>query len=108
MIVPLKFYKCLSDETRLKSVLLVRHFNQLCVCDLAAALRLSQPKISRHLAELRVQGLLIGERRGKWVYYQLNPGLPAWLLKVLKQTAEADADLLKAEIEFLNLESERC
>lgn len=108
MILPLNFHKCLSDETRLKSVLLVRHFNELCVCDLAAALQLSQPKISRHLAELRQQQVLVGDRRGKWVYYQLNPELPDWTLNVLQQTASADPDWLKAEVAFLALESERC
>ena len=55
---PVQFYKCLADETRLKSLLLIEKEQELCVCELMAALEESQPKISRHLAQLRKCGLL--------------------------------------------------
>jgi len=48
------FFKCLADETRLSIVTLVTENKELCVCDLTEKLQLSQPKISRHLALLRV------------------------------------------------------
>ena len=50
---PCKFFKCLADDTRLKSLMLIATVKEACVCDLMAALELDQPKISRHLAELR-------------------------------------------------------
>ncbi|MBR37995.1 MAG: transcriptional regulator, partial [Idiomarina sp.] len=31
---PLQFFKCLSDDTRLKSVLIVSTLEEACVCDL--------------------------------------------------------------------------
>ena len=37
---PLKFYKCLADDTRLKSLLLLVSVREACVCDLMAALEL--------------------------------------------------------------------
>ena len=55
---PLQFYKCLADDTRLKAMLLISHQEELCVCELVTALELSQPKVSRHLAQLRQCGLL--------------------------------------------------
>ncbi|NUY57188.1 metalloregulator ArsR/SmtB family transcription factor [Salinivibrio sp. EAGSL] len=90
----LTFYKALSEPTRLTSLLLLSQHGELCVCDLMEALALSQPKISRHLAELRKHQLVVGERRGKWVYYQLHPALPEWMRGVLRTTAINNSSLL--------------
>ena len=83
---PLIFFKCLAEDTRLKSLLLIFEHQELCVCDLQRALQLSQPKVSRHLAELRKGALLVDERRGRWVYYRLHPELPPWARGILQQT----------------------
>lgn len=91
---PLAFFKCLADDTRLKTLLLVADGEALCVCELMAALDLSQPKVSRHLAELRNCGIVEGERRGKWVYYRLHPELPGWARQVLAETAAGAPDYL--------------
>ncbi len=95
MLSPLTFFKCLSEETRLKSLLLISSKQELCVCDIQDALSLSQPKVSRHLAELRKCGLLVDERRGKWVYYRLNPLLPNWACQTLLNTVNENPDYLK-------------
>ncbi len=85
---PLLFYKCLADDTRLKTMLLIARYRELCVCDLQEAMDVSQPKMSRHLAELRKCNLLDGDRRGQWVYYSLHSALPTWARSVLTQTLE--------------------
>lgn len=92
---PLTFYKCLAEDTRLKSLLLLTEGEALCVCELMTALELSQPKVSRHLAELRECGLVEGERRGRWVYYSLHPDLPAWARQVLEHTAASALNYLE-------------
>ena len=102
---PLTFYKCLSDDTRLKSLLLITVKGELCVCHLQSALDLSQPKISRHLAELRKCGLLQDERRGKWVYYSLHADLPEWMILILKLTAEESSEYLSNCLRLLTLSS---
>jgi ArsR family transcriptional regulator len=89
MITPAQFFKCLSDETRLRCVTLLQKEGKLCVCELTAALDLSQPKISRHLAPLRQCGLLLDSREGQWVYYQINPKLPDWVFPILENTVMA-------------------
>ena len=81
-----QFFKCLSDQTRLRCVTLLQKEGKLCVCELTVALELSQPKISRHLAQLRQCGLLLDSREGQWVYYQINPKLPEWALSLLRET----------------------
>ena len=85
---PCTFFKCLADETRLKSLLLIAKTKEACVCDLMEALALDQAKTSRHLAQLRKCGILLDERRGKWVFYKLHPELPQWALDVIINSAE--------------------
>ncbi|MBO1255483.1 metalloregulator ArsR/SmtB family transcription factor [Alteromonas sp. 5E99-2] len=93
---PTLFYKCLADETRLKSLLLISLHESLCVCDLVTALELSQPKVSRHLAELRHCHLVVSKRKGKWMHYSLSPDLPIWVTEVLSLTA-SNEDFLQKE-----------
>jgi ArsR family transcriptional regulator len=102
VISPLSFYKCLSEDTRLKSLLLIVLKGELCVCDLVEAFQLSQPKVSRHLAELRKCGILVDKRKGKWVFYSLNPELPHWAVDVLKTTAGHSDEYLEQSLSQLN------
>jgi len=101
MLDPLAFYKCLSDDTRLRSLLLITLKGELCVCDLTQALELSQPKVSRHLSELRRCELLTDERRGKWVYYKLNNSLPPWAVTVLQQTTQDNHEYIAKNLKRL-------
>ena len=91
-MTPLQLFKCLADDTRLHSVLLIAEEGELCVCELMAALEISQPKISRHLAQLRECGILQDQRRGQWVHYRLHPDLPEWAQAVIKSTLSASAE----------------
>ncbi|WJG10425.1 metalloregulator ArsR/SmtB family transcription factor [Aliiglaciecola sp. LCG003] len=98
---PCKFYKCLADVSRLKSLLLVSEVEEACVCDLMQALELDQPRTSRHLAQLRRCGILLDERRGKWVYYKLHPDLPQWAHKVIRDTAKHNPDYFSGPLQRL-------
>jgi ArsR family transcriptional regulator, arsenate/arsenite/antimonite-responsive transcriptional repressor len=81
---PHQFFKLLSEETRLRCLLIIAREGQLCVCELTAALEESQPKVSRHLAQLRQCGVLVDERKGQWVYYRIADNLPGWMRKVIE------------------------
>ncbi len=94
-INPLQFYKCLADDTRLKAILLIHRESELCVCELTEALQLSQPKVSRHLAQLRACELLADRKEGQWVYYRLNPKLPKWVLDIVTLTSQSTDDFMK-------------
>jgi ArsR family transcriptional regulator len=67
-------FKALGDETRLKMIGLLSH-GELCVCDLMEVLELPQSTTSRHLAYLKNSLWVVGRRKGKWMYYKLNPDL---------------------------------
>lgn len=90
-----RLFACLSDDIRLACMLLAHRHGELCVCELVAAIDDSQPKISRHLAQLRNCSLLQDQRQGQWVYYRLHPDLPSWARAVLDQAAAAEADALR-------------
>jgi len=57
---------------------------ELCVCHLTGILQMVQPKISRHLAVLRENKLLLDRRSGLWIHYRLHPDLPIWCYKTLQ------------------------
>lgn len=83
-----QLFHALSDSTRLRSLVLLQREGELCVCELTHALGVVQPKISRHLAQLREVGIVTDRRQGLWVYYRLHPELPNWMLEVLHATAQ--------------------
>lgn len=85
-------FRALADPTRLRCLLLLHSEGELCVCELTHALGEIQPKISRHLAQLREAGIVADRRQGLWVYYRLHPELPDWAQGVLRSTAEGVAD----------------
>lgn len=65
------FFKMLSDETRLRIMVLLWH-RELCVCQLMAITGISQPNISKHLSKLRDVGYVKDERREQYIFYSLN------------------------------------
>ncbi|HAK55025.1 MAG TPA: transcriptional regulator [Acidobacteria bacterium] len=62
--------KALADRTRLR-ILSLLSGGEVCVCHLHEALRISQPKASRHLAYLKRAGLVVGRKDGLWVHYRM-------------------------------------
>jgi ArsR family transcriptional regulator len=67
-----QIFKALGDETRLRIMALLVNNQELCVCDIMAALDLPQSTVSRHLSYLRNTGLIDDRRQGIWMYYQVN------------------------------------
>ncbi|SMF47552.1 transcriptional regulator, ArsR family [Alteromonadaceae bacterium Bs31] len=110
-MTPLTLYKCLSDETRLVCTQLIFLENELCVCELMEAMSLSQPKISRHLAQLRECGVLRDRRQERWVFYQLSTELPQWAAEHIESAAQADALRLKTlrqKLQTMKHRPQRC
>ncbi|MDB2385841.1 metalloregulator ArsR/SmtB family transcription factor [Shewanella sp.] len=103
----LTFFKALADDTRLRSLLLIDAESELCVCELMAALNESQPKVSRHLAQLRKSELLVDRRQGQWVFYRVNPQLPIWASEMLTTLAKKQHELIADNLAQLKLMGER-
>jgi ArsR family transcriptional regulator len=64
------FFSALGDATRLKMLRLIAD-EELCSCEVMAALELTQPTTSHHLGILERAGLLTSKRNGKWVFYKI-------------------------------------
>ena len=101
-MTPVTLFKCLSDETRLLCLLLIRSEEELCVCELTAALSLSQPKVSRHLAQLKACGLVLDRKQGLWSFYRLHDQLPGWVSTVIDATLADNATYLRPYLKQLN------
>ena len=82
-MLPHQFFKLLSDETRVRCLMMIVRQECLSVGELTQALQESQPKVSRHLAQLRSNGILTDVRQGQWVFYRLSQDLPGWMLKLI-------------------------
>ena len=63
-------FKIFADSTRLKILYSLFH-DELCVCDIADALNMSQSSISHQLRTLKQSRLVKYRREGKSVYYSL-------------------------------------
>ena len=84
MLTTESFTRTLADPTRLRILMLLLQKEELCVCHLTDILQMVQPKVSRHLAVLRENKLLLDRRDGLWIHYCLHPELPIWCYKILQ------------------------
>ncbi len=64
-------FKIVADENRL-SILYLLKDGEMCVCKIFDKLNISQSLTSHHLKILKEAGLIVGEKRGLWVYYSLT------------------------------------
>ena len=64
------FFAALGDATRLKMLKVIAD-EELCSCEVMAALELTQPTTSHHLGILERAGILTAKRNGKWVFYKI-------------------------------------
>lgn len=63
----------LGDPVRLRLLSIVAAEGEVCSCNLEEPLGKSQPTISHHTRILAEAGLIVGERRGKWTWWQIVP-----------------------------------
>lgn len=67
------FFKIFGDSTRIK-ILYVLLCSEMCVCDLAQILNMTQSAISHQLRTLKQMNLVRNRREGKTVFYSLADG----------------------------------
>ena len=74
-------FKVLGDPTRLKMFVALSG-GEMCVCDLAAYLGLSESAVSHQLRRMREQALVKPRREGQVLYYALDDGHVDGLLRL--------------------------
>ncbi len=77
-------YAALADPVRLKLLSLIAASGELCSCDLVEPLAKSQPTVSHHTKILAEAGLITGDKRGRWVYWSVQPTRADFVRRVLR------------------------
>ena len=63
----------LADPVRLRLLSLVAAEGEVCSCALEEPLGKSQPTVSHHTRVLAEAGLIVGEKRGRWMWWSIAP-----------------------------------
>lgn len=69
---------------------------RVCACDIVAMLDLAQPTVSHHMHILTRAGLVSAEKRGRWMFYTVDPGRFAALAAQLQAVADVARPLATA------------
>lgn len=73
----------LAEPTRLEALRLIWDGQEHCVCELMRELGTTQSRMSRHMAALKVAGLVTDRRDAQWVRYRRAPNLPRKVVAVI-------------------------
>jgi ArsR family transcriptional regulator len=68
-----KGFAALADPVRLRLLSLIAAEDEVCSCNLLEPLGKSQPTVSHHTKTLAEAGLIVGEKRGRWVHWRVVP-----------------------------------
>ena len=75
-------FRLLGDPTRARLLYALLEAGELCVCDLAATVDVSEPAVSHALRLLRTAGIVRNRRDGRMMYYRLDDAHVRLLLDV--------------------------
>ncbi|MGI6175990.1 MAG: ArsR/SmtB family transcription factor [Christensenellales bacterium] len=104
-----KVLKAIADGTRMKILtLLLQH--SYCVRALANELELTEATISQHLKVLREAGLLVGEKRGYFMHYDVERSVLYELAEEIKALAAIERKVCKPDKrdDCLSVEPKHC
>jgi ArsR family transcriptional regulator len=76
-------YAAVADPIRLRLLSLIAASGEVCSCDLVAPVGRSQPTVSHHTKLLAEAGLIVGDKRGRWVHWSVNPDQVDFVRRVL-------------------------
>ncbi|MFD1037014.1 ArsR/SmtB family transcription factor [Virgibacillus byunsanensis] len=65
-------FKAIADKKRLQIMNILTQKGEMCVCDLAPLVEMTQSKLSYHLKLLLDANIITKDTRGTWSYYKLN------------------------------------
>ena len=75
-------FKLLGEPSRLRILYALYEADELCVCDLAAAVGVTETGVSHSMRLLRAAGIVANRRDGRVVYYRLDDAHVRMLLQV--------------------------
>lgn len=66
-----ELFKVLANDTRLRLLHTLARVEEMCVCDLAAAVEMTPQAISNQLQRLADRGIVATRRSGNMIYYRV-------------------------------------
>ena len=90
-----RILKAAGEPSRLR-ILKVLEGGELCACHLVELLGFAQPTVSRHLSILRMAGLVLERKEGRWTYYRLprGTGFNRRILRAIRDWKDDDPSVL--------------
>jgi ArsR family transcriptional regulator, arsenate/arsenite/antimonite-responsive transcriptional repressor len=76
-------FAALADPIRLRIFSIIATEGEVCSCNLEGPLERSQPTISHHTSKLASAGLIVGERRGRWMWWRVAEAQVAAMAEAL-------------------------
>lgn len=88
--------KAISDETRMNIIkLLLEH--DYCVRGLAKRLGISESAVSQHVKVMKEANILVPEKRGYFIHYEVNKAVLLEVAKELTSIVEGETSPCKVE-----------
>lgn len=95
--------KALSDQNRLRIIVTLMKYEELCACQFTQLLGIAGATVSRHLSVLHNAQLVQYRKEGRWIFYKLGtdttdaqPVLD-WINDKAKTCPELQADFIELE-----------
>jgi len=84
-------FSALGDPIRLRVLSIIASEGEVCSCNLEGPLERSQPTISHHTNKLAAAGLIVGERRGRWMWWRVVPEQVASVASLIRTFGGSDS-----------------
>ncbi|KXG77674.1 ArsR/SmtB family transcription factor [Thermotalea metallivorans] len=91
-----QIFKALGDETRLK-ILIILSRRRICAKGIAKHLDISEAAVSQHIKVLKEAGIIVGEKVGYYVHYDLQEPM---LLEIVKFIEQMNNDYTMSNCKF--------
>ena len=101
MIRNLEMLKALSDMNRLRIVIALGRYEELCACQITELLQVTGATVSRHLGVLQHAGVLKSRKEGRWVHYRLAPPASAETLFQWMEESVAKSEVFTVDRQAL-------
>ncbi len=93
--------KSLSEQTRIRILALLHQAQEACVSEIVDTLEESQYTVSRHLKVLQDAGMVVGSKKGRWIYYQLNENQAYFRDLLMTAVKHISSDILHEDLKRL-------
>ncbi len=86
--------KALGDETRLKILIIISR-RRICAKGLSSHLNISEAAVSQHLKVLKEAGIIIGEKYGYFVRYNIQRNALSEIIEFIEEINEKNSTYVK-------------